>query len=177
MIGSTKRSDHVSYHFVFTKAACTDQYRNFWSSKMPWRTPLWIDTNSPFRPENGDWSAVFSHRFVQDISVCHRSYPPSWLKPPFFGVKKTSKCEHSKKQINHTVDRQIKHAVSKHFVSRTCSSPKEKCTSKKCICFDILGPSFFNVFCTICGTVVEENEKHTRSKSGFWDPLAHLEVK
>ena len=28
------RSNHVSYHFVFTKAACTDLYRNFWSSKM-----------------------------------------------------------------------------------------------------------------------------------------------
>ena len=34
MIGSKKRvrSNHASYHIVFTKAA----YRNFWSSKMPW---------------------------------------------------------------------------------------------------------------------------------------------
>ena len=29
------RSIHASYHFVFTKAACTDLYRNFSSSKMP----------------------------------------------------------------------------------------------------------------------------------------------
>ena len=27
--------DHVSYHFLFTKAECTHLYRNFWSSKMP----------------------------------------------------------------------------------------------------------------------------------------------
>ena len=26
---------HASYHFVFTKAACTDLYRNFSSSMMP----------------------------------------------------------------------------------------------------------------------------------------------
>ena len=37
MIGSNRRvrSNHSSYHFVFTKAACTDLYRNFSSSKMP----------------------------------------------------------------------------------------------------------------------------------------------
>ena len=37
MIGSKRRvrSNHASYHFVFTKAACTDLHRNFSSNKMP----------------------------------------------------------------------------------------------------------------------------------------------
>ena len=47
MVRSTKRvrSDHVSYHFVFTKTACTHPYKKFWSSKMPWVNHIVDRTN------------------------------------------------------------------------------------------------------------------------------------
>ena len=64
-----------------------------------------------------------------------------------------------------------------HLVSRICFSLKEKCTSQRCICFPVLGSLIFYCVSTICGTVVEENEKTQGDRNWvFWDHLAHVEV-
>ena len=52
---------------------------------------------------------------------------------------------------------------------------RNKCTSQNAYFFRNFGLSHFcTVFSTICGTVVEENEKHNGSKLGFWDSSAHF---
>ena len=69
MIGSKRRvrSNHASYHFMFTKAACTDLYRNFSSSKMhcgsTQKTAVWTRR----------LECSVDHRASHIISACHRS--------------------------------------------------------------------------------------------------------
>ena len=77
--------------------------------------------------------------------------------PPFFGSKKTSKCEHAKKSDKSPSGSTNNACCFRHGFTKLCFLYKEKCTSQKCIFFRNFGsPHFCTVFSTICGTVVKQ---------------------
>ena len=75
-LASAKRapSSHVSCHFVFTLAACTDLCRHIWSSKMPQASSI-VDRHKTGCSDQKKWRLECSvdHRFSSIICACHRS--------------------------------------------------------------------------------------------------------
>ena len=124
---------------------------------------LLVSQSSEWPPFRSEW--VFWEVRAQNFDAGARFRAPFFglSRSPLFGGQKTSKCEHSKNQMKHPVDRPKNACCLIHLVSRMCFSPNEKCTSRKFICSRKFGTHHFcTVLSTICGTVFEENEKHGR---------------
>ena len=95
---------------------------------------------------------------------------PPWFEPFFLGGQKTSKCEHSKNHLDHAVDRPKMHVVyTSGFKNPLLIKGKVHIATMHFFRnFGLL--HFCTVFSTICGTVVEENEKYRRIEIRFSGP-------
>ena len=87
------------------------------------------------------------------------------------GVQKHQKCEKTMR-----IDQKTWFLI--HLVSRICFSPKESAHRKKAFFPQCLGSVIFSLCFLPSAARSLKRTKNTRgSKLGFWDPLAHFEVK
>ena len=137
----------------------------------PLKDPFWLRFRSEWAPLGGPGDRNFDAGPSRDLTFD----PLSWFEPPSSGVKKTSKCEHSKNRINHAVDRAKKTCCLIHFVSRICFSPKEKCTSQKFMFFEILGSVIFaSCFLPSAAKSLRRTKKLRGIEIRFLGPLGPL---
>ena len=107
---------------------------------------------APFPSQNSEWS-LFGRNgpFGRSGGSNFRCGSQIW-SPLFSGQKKHQSWSVQKNHLKHAVDRPTTMHVVWNILFR--------CTSQKCIFFDNSNSLIFcTVFSTVCGTVVEENEK------------------
>ena len=100
----------------------------------------------------------------------------SWFWASPLGGQKTSKCEHSKNQINHVGDRPKKHVVWSILFQEFASHRRKSAHHKMHIFRNFGSLNFCTVFFHLRHGRRRERENTGGSKSGVWDPLAHFEV-
>ena len=91
--------------------------------------------------------------------------------PPILGGKKTSKCECSKCQRSHPVDRPKCMSFDTSSLKNVLLTHGNVHIAKMRIFRNFEHPHFCTVFSTICCTVVKKNSEPRARFQGFWKPL------
>ena len=136
---------YVKDHPMKSWRVCTN-----WGYVSPRWLALFVSQNSecpsfwsPFRSE---WVSLGGLGI--EFSMREPDFDPfSWFDPSFLGVKKTSKCEHSKNHMNHAVDRPKMHVVW-YILFQECASHLGKIALHKMHFFfqNFDPPSFLHCF-------------------------------